>query len=192
MAPDHATRPLGAVPEVSARGKAPWLGFAVRLLHPVARVLVVPHHRGGGGWSVSRTGQGSGCEGRSRCSAAPRDAWVLGTVALAWRPAVCREGIYHGHEHGIHHGRGHDIHHRHGCGICHGHKQGICHGHGHGMAVDTTSAMGMEVASTYGHRSSRHHHHTRGIAASSPDSPLPSRLGSAGSTTAPKPLNKTI
>lgn len=56
----------------------------------------------------------------TRCSAASRDAWVLGAVALAWRPAVCRDGIYHGHEHGIHHGHGH--------GILHGH--GIQHSHG--------------------------------------------------------------
>ena len=140
MALDCATRPHGAAPEVSAPGKAPWLGFEVQLLHRVTGVPMVPHRRGGGGWFVSRPGQGSGWEGCCRCSAAPRDAWVLGTVALAWRPAVGREGIYHGHESGIHH--------RHGYGICQGHEQGISHGHTHGMGTDTASAMGMEVAST--------------------------------------------
>lgn len=136
---DHATRPHGAAPDVSALGKAPWLGFEVQLLHHVTRVPMVPHHRG---WSVSRPGQGSGLEGCGRCSAAPRDAWVLGTVALAWRAAVGREGIYHGHEPGIHR--------RHGYGICQGREQGVSHGHRHGVGMDITSAMGMEVASSTG------------------------------------------
>lgn len=49
---------------------------------------------------------------------------VLGMVALAWRPAVCREGTHHGHEHSTHHG--------HGGGIS---KRGVSHGHGHGHHV---------------------------------------------------------
>lgn len=148
------------------------------------------------------------------CSAARRGVWVLGTVVLAWGPAVCRGGIQRGHEHDVHHGHGHgtfhgraaptmnlgtasstsmattmDVgmgvhrrhgtHHRHGCGFCHGHKRAPSRGMGTVSAM-MVFTMGTDVATTI---------NTRGITVSSPDSPLPSQLGSSGGTVAPKPLN---
>lgn len=132
------------------------------------------------------------CQGQG--SAVPRDARVLETVALAWRPDMCGEGICHRHEHNSHCKRGPGTH----CG----------RGPGITTGMEVASAMSMSVASAMSTASSRGHKHgtatsatamettpstgtdaatitTHGITASSLDGLLPSQLGPEGTPQPP-------
>jgi len=137
-----------------------------------------------------------------QCSAAQRDAWDPGTVALAWRPTACRDGIYHGHKHGITTDMDaastmgtaqvwmwHQPWARARCQLRPWAWRGHGHQVSHGMGKATTSAMswrghGHHISHGHGggihrrHGCSRHRRQACGIAVSSPDFPLPWQMGS--------------